>query len=913
METIIYNLTESIGNAPTASDARDKTVLDNYDASGLKNPFKDLPNISSMYIKSNVSDPLLDAYGIEKNFDPEIKFNQLNRRIAACNRYNRIMFLRLVKHCENGQHTHFWILAMKLLRDSTVYKLIAARKLDKNWYKNVALREFCSHLHKLQQLTELMPTMLTVYRQYRISPPPKVRPLGAPDKPARMFLYIWQCFFTIYLHTYIGKYQHGFRPGKGVQTAWSMAKDYLHYPFIWEFDLKNAFPNVSIPYVTQRLRKLGCPPVITYYITDLHLQTVEHVNRDTQLLEEPKFDHIEKHSDTMQTVMNDYQKIMDGDFATKEMLSKFAHVFGLVIRDENLNWFKYKECYREAEEFLKDEPEMANPAQFKMSPVFMYAFELMSDGLLIPEQVEIIDEDDEDELIDAVKTYRSVDHALPTLEAQGFLQGSGLSPVLFLFAFEDVLKRHFDKFHVGAEIVAYADDFLVFSKTFISRIFHNSKSMLSGGFEFNVQKSSNLRMNSVWKTKSFKFLGLTYDVTKDTLIGTPRTGETLTFDKEEAVDLYVRRERQLTVFNQYFPKLALPPRQILSNWGHDIEPYSYIPESVIDGTSELTKPMILNIRETLDEEIMKTVGLLRLRRPLYRILDNTPKYLHKFTKEKLNENTGKRLAIWCHEYLKHRRPDLFAELSDELKVRPYPEIEVKTSFDEDPWMENYYNEMEFTESETKVKTRRLITRLNKLNEGPALDPNLIEVKLETEDTKSELIEFNTPLPEVTHVVPDKEPDIFLPGFLADIPLVRGDLYSTSGKPLSEDLPEGWYSTGGRGYVTPNGWIDTRIGGVILSRLQNTNWTSIDYPFQRDVFKLESNPRARGTTWLDMAITKQLSHKRVHPNLFNTTSLATLDLVSMFKKKSYLKIRHKQIHYMHGRFPPIRERHERELE
>lgn len=129
---------------------------------------------------------------------------------------------------------------------------------------------------------------------------------------------------------------------------------------------------------------------------------------------------------------------------------------------------------------------------------------------------------------------------------QGFVQGSGLSPILFNVVFEDALVRqHLSVLFPKVQILAYADDFLLFSKEAFIDIYRSSKVLASSGLEFSKEKSRSLREAGTWVVDNFKFLGITLHPKLDLVEGTPKSGKRLMFSKADAIKRFQRRDRQL--------------------------------------------------------------------------------------------------------------------------------------------------------------------------------------------------------------------------------------------------------------------------------------------------------------------------------------------------------------------------------
>jgi hypothetical protein len=211
---------------------REKQLLQSFKPSDIApNPFKDLPNVSRFGISTNVVDPLFASHGVIKKLAPRMQFKQLSRRTKAANRYMRIMYYRLTKLLFLGRPVQYWILALKLMRDSKVLRALALRKVLPNWHRTEKFGRVRQMLKSLDKMINDLPWQLKIQRQYEPKPLPSGghtwRPVGNPAYVDRMFLYIWQCFLVIFLNKYISPSQHAYRPGKGVATALSEVQELL--------------------------------------------------------------------------------------------------------------------------------------------------------------------------------------------------------------------------------------------------------------------------------------------------------------------------------------------------------------------------------------------------------------------------------------------------------------------------------------------------------------------------------------------------------------------------------------------------------------------------------------------------------------------------------------------------------------
>lgn len=514
--------------------------------SEIVNPFKELPNIRNLKLETNVYDPLLARFGVNRKLTPEMVFEVLSWRTKASNRYMRIMHARLAKLLRKGHLNAYWVLALLLMRKSRVLRALALRKFELNWHKKYKLGSVKKWLNQLDAKIQNMQEELSIKRIYvdKVKPDgtKTFRPIGSPEYPERMYLYLWQCFIVIFVSGYISKHQHAYLPGRGCPTALKDVSRYLskrEYGYMWEFDLKGAFPSVFIPEAVRSMKDVGFPYEIADWIENSSLLTVEEVDlklaRDRGLgpsgmgrpLPEPKF--------------------VRQDNIRQGPLPRFAKIG------------------REIE------------------------LEMIRGGNR--------------------RGTMGARYGLP-IEFRGFPQGSGVSPILFNFVFERAaLRGHFQQLNPNCVVISYADDFLVFSKEPMPGIFEASDAMLQHGLEFSLEKSRPLKVGGLWAVPKFKFLGTTFNTVGDevTLTGTPRSGKVLPFDKEEMVSLFAARDEQLNRLGRGLGgSINLTAENIMAAWGQGVEPFSRIPMEVMSGDRLLSSQELLDIREMVSPEAVES-------------------------------------------------------------------------------------------------------------------------------------------------------------------------------------------------------------------------------------------------------------------------------------------------------------------
>jgi len=593
----------------------------------MHRPWRSLPNCRKLTVETNRADTLLSQFGVAKQLDPKLTFTNLSWKIKACNRYLRIMEYRLERLLRNQDSHGFWILALRLMEKSNVLKTLALRKLNLNWYRDMSfslVRRILAVLNS--KITDLSSDSFVV-RSYvdKVKPDGTIswRPVGAPSFPDRMFLYLWQCFFVMFFTTYVSESQHAYFPKRGTGTATRELAKELSDPkwkFIWEFDLKGAFPSVHVPNTCKEMWDRGLPIHISEFLEKMSLSTIERVDLSVvgRKLPEEKFDSqvafgnlVNKYALGRDTGPSMAGKMMEGLLSTT-----FEHAEDIGARVKRL---------------------FSDPDLNVLSPV-----------------------NEHNELTAQLNTelLKRMDHDGKSVMVKGFPQGSGLSPILFNFAFETQMKRvHLDnkKFITGGEVktISYADDYIFFSTDWIpfellvempfkpepgQELFGNDEHMsfqvpfhlqmepvarwegrYNGiallnqletrdlGLRVNESKSFELKSDGYWLKQSFKFLGNTFNFLPGNqveVIGTPKSGSRLKLSKDKIrmLEIYERRDlilRDLKNHLNHDSFQGKKPKEMLSLWGRGIWPFRLLPLSLIRDATPLTDSQVLLLNDKL--------------------------------------------------------------------------------------------------------------------------------------------------------------------------------------------------------------------------------------------------------------------------------------------------------------------------
>lgn len=602
----------------------------------MPRPFKALPNISEFKVRPNQLDPLLSKDGIAKKLSPNLESRPLSSRIAAANRYIWIIQCRLERLLRQNRSKEFWILALILMQKSKVLRAVALRKLDKNWHRSMPLGRVKSMLQQLDRTIKTVRTQMKIVRNYveKVKPDGSLtyRPIGNPAKVDRMYTYLFQSFTVMYSSGFISKSQHAYQPRRGVVTALEEIKTLLlgkEFKYVWEFDLKGAFPSVVIPKAMEVLREIGVPPALVEVFEDISYSSVERVDLapEPQDIPEPKFEKQEMLANALPIFQpGEYDwvesQLLHAGIAwfrerrrileeIKDPMERFHRLWSMIL----IGWAEAsEERHRVASNKYMD---VLASQKYQLAAAGRYPIEELMPKYThedLPALVEyrkivkdrLIEEQKKAALDRARAASDLAQHGKMLaaggkhpIEVRGFPQGLGLSPVLFNICFEaSALRGHFNQLGAKVKVVSYADDFLVFSDQNIEEIMNESSEMKEMGLTINLEKSRLMCEDSNWIVDGFKFLGITIKPAPRVgfnFYGTPRSGKTLFFDKLNTVEKFVARDKELLkvarlVGTQELKaggRRLLTSQEVLDAWGEGIVPFNRIPLAVIEGERAL--------------------------------------------------------------------------------------------------------------------------------------------------------------------------------------------------------------------------------------------------------------------------------------------------------------------------------------
>jgi hypothetical protein len=469
------------------------------------------------------------------------------------------------------------------------------------------------------------------------------RPIGSPSKPDRMYSYLFQSFVVMFAKGYVDPGQHAYFPGKGVPTAINELREFLisqgeNYPYMWEFDLKGAFPSVVIPEAMKLFKSIGIPPALVDVFEDISNSSVERVDKapldQIGLLPEPKFEKQEFLAEALPMVQpGEYDWIesqllhagIEWFRARKRILAeikdpfeKYHRLWAMILIDwaeasderRQVAFEKYQDSmmsleYQLALEGRYDVEKLIPTFTHEEFPALVEYRKLVWERQMEDAKKKALDR--ERAKTDLASHGKMIAHSdQRPIEVRGFPQGLGLSPIFFNICFEAAIVRgYFSKLDAKVKVISYADDFLVFSDKPLPDIFEGSELMQTLGLVINKEKSRQIADANGWLVDGFKFLGLTFKRTVDGIIniyGTPRNGGQLFFDKLGSVEDFLFRDVELTkvaqsLFLNNITKRQLTSQEVLDFWGHGIAPFNRIPWSVINGERALVSKDLETILE----------------------------------------------------------------------------------------------------------------------------------------------------------------------------------------------------------------------------------------------------------------------------------------------------------------------------
>jgi len=545
-----------------------------------------LPNCIGFGANVYDQDFLAALFGIVKN-RRELKIIK-SERVSEANAYLTRQYERLEKAAQERNQTKFDRISDTLLRKSKIYELVGLHRTLNGWFFKMSMKDLCS---TLRALGKLMKTRGTAVEYTRIYIPKGKdewgRPLGVPTLEWRVWSWMNLNILEIWARhsEQIPEWQHGGLAQKGLITCWKeVIRKVLPARYIFEFDLKGFFNNVSYESVNRFMKEWGYgkhmkawvaesikskptkyktipieyerPKIVSDTVT-LELKTMgielEKLNRvydEADRIFNERYGYDPAETEDVRIREEDLPKLPangQGDRITIAIVNpmkddKEAQDYWDILNKET--------NYQAVMEALKEENgNKYYEKEWKANP-----------ETTAKERLTGPDETFLDNMIKVREQHFDLGHP-----DKGLPQGLGTSPFLSVMALAAMCKRR----GIKEGIVMYMDDGLIYGNTeveVLDRLENFERGLLEEmGIRLAEEKSGFVKGDGNW-WHPFKFLGLEYNGITNEIRAKTRNGATAVFPKAEFTDLAGRLWIQGTSKNARLLLL----RKVLNRSAHEI-------------------------------------------------------------------------------------------------------------------------------------------------------------------------------------------------------------------------------------------------------------------------------------------------------------------------------------------------------
>jgi len=193
-------------------------------------------------------------YPLATSFLNEDLGRKLNRCVSRANGYLQYQFHRLEKARQAGNSRLYWAIVLGLIRRSTAFHVCFLNRVVKGWYFRRSYEWALNQRSRVWEKCRTLPidefpisNQAQITRMYVKKSNGKLRPVGAPSIPDRIYQSGLAYFVTHWTEPRRRTTQHGFRPGRGIWSAWfKLITELLHHDCLIEYDLTSWFNRVPL-------------------------------------------------------------------------------------------------------------------------------------------------------------------------------------------------------------------------------------------------------------------------------------------------------------------------------------------------------------------------------------------------------------------------------------------------------------------------------------------------------------------------------------------------------------------------------------------------------------------------------------------------------------------------------------------
>jgi retron-type reverse transcriptase len=236
----------------------------------LNSGWKRIPAVSKFLLSPEKNEnSILKEVGMTRNLAREHEVELTENH--SMNRYIKHQVQRFKKYAKTNPDLA-WRIAESCIKKSVSFRVSAYNRVHPKWWIEKSITEVMVELKQIEKSIKIMNSNLEYSRVYIPKDEQNWRPLGVPKNEWRVIMHMWANWLTLYLRDSVSKYNHAYMPGLGTKTAWKeVIEKVLKANYIYEFDLKGFFDNVSITEVSDILREKKVPEKIVIFLQNINI------------------------------------------------------------------------------------------------------------------------------------------------------------------------------------------------------------------------------------------------------------------------------------------------------------------------------------------------------------------------------------------------------------------------------------------------------------------------------------------------------------------------------------------------------------------------------------------------------------------------------------------------------------------